>query len=219
MVYVEVLAKMLKIDLDAVSQALDFHFKSKQKPIELNFGVIKAAYIGQAVILRRPIPYIVEPMNATQDCILATGTRRQALGAIFGGVQLVAWYPITPATSLAEALMEYLPLLRKDPLDPTKNTFAIVQAEDELAAIGMAVGAGWAGLRAMTSSSGPGISLMAEYAGPGIFCGGAHCGLGRPACWSEHGPPHSHRPGRSDLHSFHGAWRHPAGCPVAGICE
>jgi 2-oxoglutarate ferredoxin oxidoreductase subunit alpha len=84
-------------------------------------------------------------------------------------VQFAAWYPITPASSLAESLNEYLPMLRKDPEEPGKNTFAVVQAEDELAAIGMAVGAGWAGLRAMTSTSGPGLSLMTEYAGLAYF--------------------------------------------------
>ena len=99
---------------------------------------------------------------------MADGNTAAALGAIYGGVQFVAWYPITPASSLAESLMEYLPLLRKDP-ETGKNTYAVVQAEDELAAIGMAIGAGWAGLRAMTSTSGPGLSLMTEYAGLAYF--------------------------------------------------
>ena len=94
---------------------------------------------------------------------MADGNTAAALGAIFGGVQFAAWYPITPATSLAESLVDFMPLLRKDPVEPGKNTYAIVQAEDELAAIGMAIGAGWSGLRSMTSTSGPGLSLMAEY--------------------------------------------------------
>jgi 2-oxoglutarate/2-oxoacid ferredoxin oxidoreductase subunit alpha len=169
MVYVGILAKMLDIDLDALYQALNFHFKGKQKPIDLNFDVIKAAHIWAENNLEKTDPYRVEPMNATEGYIMADGNTAAALGSIYGGVQLEAWYPITPATSLAEALMEYLPKLRKDPDDPEKNTFAIVQAEDELAAIGMAVGAGWAGLRAMTSTSGPGISLMSEYAGLAYF--------------------------------------------------
>jgi 2-oxoglutarate ferredoxin oxidoreductase subunit alpha len=84
-------------------------------------------------------------------------------------LHFAAWYPITPATSLAESLLEYLPILRKDPLQPSRNTYVVVQAEDELAAIGMSVGAGWAGLRSMTSTSGPGLSLMAEYAGLAYF--------------------------------------------------
>lgn len=99
---------------------------------------------------------------------MAEGNVAGALGSIFGGVQFAAWYPITPASSLAEALNEYLPVFRKDPVTG-RDTFAVVQAEDELAAIGMAVGAGWAGLRSMTSTSGPGLSLMAEYLGLAYF--------------------------------------------------
>jgi len=99
---------------------------------------------------------------------MSDGNTAAALGSIYGGVQFVSWYPITPASSLAEALSEYLPLLRKDP-ETGKNTYAVIQAEDELAAIGMAVGAGWSGLRAMTSTSGPGLSLMTEYAGLGYY--------------------------------------------------
>jgi len=114
--------------------------------------------------LEKRDPYRVEPMDATKDYIMTDGNTAAALGSIYGGVQFAAWYPITPATSLAEELGEYLPILRKDP-ETGKNTFAIVQAEDELAAIGMAIGAGFAGLRSMTSTSGPGLSLMTEYIG------------------------------------------------------
>ena len=169
MVYVGILSRMLDIDLEFIRQALDFHFKGKQKPIDSNFGVVKSAADWADANLNKTDPYWVEPMNATEGYIMADGNTAAALGAIYGGVQFEAWYPITPATSLAEALMEYLPILRKDPENPDKNTFAVVQAEDELAAIGMAVGAGWAGLRAMTSTSGPGLSLMTEYAGLAYF--------------------------------------------------
>jgi 2-oxoglutarate ferredoxin oxidoreductase subunit alpha len=169
MVYVGVLACMLAIDLDAIYQALNFHFKGKLKPIDMNFNVVKSAYDWAEKNLQKTDPFLVQPMDATSGYIMADGNTAAALGSIYGGVQLAAWYPITPASSLAEALMEYLPLLRKDPEDPDKNTFAIIQAEDELAAIGMAVGAGWSGLRAMTSTSGPGLSLMAEYAGLAYF--------------------------------------------------
>ena len=168
MVYVGVLAQMLDIDLDKIYQALNFHFKGKTKPIDLNFGVVQAAAQWAADNLDKKDPYRVEPMDATQGLIMADGNTAAALGAIYGGVHFVSWYPITPATSLAESLMEYLPQLRKDP-ETGKNTYAVVQAEDELAAIGMAVGAGWAGLRAMTSTSGPGLSLMTEYAGMAYF--------------------------------------------------
>ncbi len=169
MVYVGVIAQMLKIDLDAIRQALDFHFKGKPKPIELNFSVIQVAYEWAGDNLTKTDPFVVEPMDATNGYIMADGNTAAAIGSIYGGVQFAAWYPITPASSLAETLIEYLPLLRKDPIEPGKNSFAVLQAEDELAAIGMTVGAGWAGLRAMTSTSGPGLSLMAEYAGLAYF--------------------------------------------------
>jgi 2-oxoglutarate ferredoxin oxidoreductase subunit alpha len=164
MVYVGVLAQMLGIDLEKIYQALDFHFKGKQKPIELNYGMVTRAAEWAAQNLEKRDPFRVVQMDATTGYILADGNTAAALGSIYGGVQFAAWYPITPATSLAEELSEYLPILRKDP-ETGKNTFAVVQAEDELAAIGMAIGAGFAGLRSMTSTSGPGLSLMTEYIG------------------------------------------------------
>ncbi|MFN2214083.1 MAG: 2-oxoacid:acceptor oxidoreductase subunit alpha [Anaerolineales bacterium] len=164
MVYVGVLAQLLGIELERIYQALDFHFKSKQKPIELNFSIVKSAAKWAELNLEKRDPYRVEAMDETHDLIMADGNTAAALGSIYGGVNFAAWYPITPATSLVEGLEEYLPMLRKDP-QTGKNTYAIVQAEDELAAIGMAIGAGWAGLRSMTSTSGPGLSLMTEFAG------------------------------------------------------
>jgi 2-oxoglutarate ferredoxin oxidoreductase subunit alpha len=169
MVYVGVLANILGIDLDKVHQALNFHFKNKPKPVELNFSVVQKSFNWAHENLEKKDPYHLEPMKATDGYILADGNTAAAMGAIFGGVQFAAWYPITPASSLAESLLEYLPILRKDPLQPSRNTYVVLQAEDELAAIGMAVGAGWSGLRAMTSTSGPGLSLMAEYAGLAYF--------------------------------------------------
>jgi 2-oxoglutarate ferredoxin oxidoreductase subunit alpha len=169
MVYVGVISRLLNIDMDKIYQALDFHFKGKQKPIDLNFGVIQAAYDWAGDNLEKKDPYLVESLDLTRDCIMADGNTAAALGAIYGGVQFVAWYPITPASSLAEALNEYLPKLRTDPQEEGKNTFAVVQAEDELAAIGMTIGAAWSGLRSMTSTSGPGLSLMTEYAGLAYF--------------------------------------------------
>lgn len=169
MVYVGALAYLLGIDLNMIRQALEFHFKGKQKPIDLNFNVVLNTYDWAEKSLEKRDPYVVEPMLATSDYIMADGNTAAALGAVYGGVQFVSWYPITPATSLAEALQEYLPKLRKDTVESEKNTFAVVQSEDELAAIGMAIGAGWSGLRAMTSTSGPGLSLMAEFAGLAYF--------------------------------------------------
>jgi 2-oxoglutarate/2-oxoacid ferredoxin oxidoreductase subunit alpha len=168
MVYVGVVAQILNIDLEKIHQALDFHFKGKAKPIELNFNIIQAAADWAAANLTKTDPYQAEPMDATNGYIMADGNTAGALGAIYGGVQFTAWYPITPASSLPEALIEHLPKLRKDP-ETGKHTYAVVQAEDELAAIGMIVGAGWGGLRAMTSTSGPGISLMGEFSSLAYF--------------------------------------------------
>ena len=163
MVYVGVLAQMLGIDLEKIHAALSFHFKGKQKPIDMNFNTVKAGAEWAKANLEKKDPFFVEPMNKTEGLIMADGNTAAAIGSIFGGLQFAAWYPITPASSLAEALNDYLPQLRKR--EDGKHTYAVVQAEDELAAIGMAIGAGWSGLRAMTSTSGPGLSLMTEFAG------------------------------------------------------
>jgi 2-oxoglutarate/2-oxoacid ferredoxin oxidoreductase subunit alpha len=167
MVYVGILAQMLEIKFDAIQQALDFHFKGKEGPIKSNLSVINAGAEWAEKNLKKTDPFVAEKLEKTGDLIMSDGNTAGALGAIYGGVQFAAWYPITPASSLAESLNIYLPQLRKTKAG--KNTYAVVQAEDEIAAIGMAVGAGWAGLRAMTSTSGPGISLMAEYAGLAHF--------------------------------------------------
>jgi len=163
MVYVGILAQMIGIDMEKIRQALDFHFKGKVPAIDSNFNAIKTGAEWAAQNLKKTDPYWVEPMNATEGYVMADGNTAAALGAIYGGVQFAAWYPITPASSLAEALNVYLPQLRKS--SDGKNTYTVLQAEDELSAIGMAIGAGWSGLRAMTSTSGPGISLMSEFAG------------------------------------------------------
>lgn len=164
MVYVGVLSFLLGIELELIHQALDFQFKGRLKPIDQNYQVVEAAYLWSKQNLTKTDPYKAEKMHGTDDCIMTDGNTAAALGSIFGGVQFTGWYPITPATSLAESLMEYLPKYRVDP-ETGKDTFAVVQSEDELAAIGMAIGAGWGGLRSMTSTSGPGLSLMSEYIG------------------------------------------------------
>jgi 2-oxoglutarate ferredoxin oxidoreductase subunit alpha len=163
MVYVGVLAQMIGIDLEMIHAALNFHFKNKQKPVDMNFGAVKAGAEWAKANLEKKDPFQIEPMDKTNGMIMADGNTAAAIGSIFGGVQFVAWYPITPASSLAEAMNDYFPMLRKR--EDGKHTYAVVQAEDELAAIGMAIGAGWSGLRAMTSTSGPGLSLMTEFAG------------------------------------------------------
>jgi 2-oxoglutarate ferredoxin oxidoreductase subunit alpha len=163
MVYVGTLAHMIGIDLEAIHAALSFHFKGKQKPIDMNFNMVKAGVEWAKANLEKKDPFYLEHMDKTDGLIMADGNTAAAIGSIFGGAQFVSWYPITPASSLAEAMSDYFPMLRKR--EDGKYTYAVLQAEDELAAIGMAVGAGWSGLRAMTSTSGPGLSLMTEFAG------------------------------------------------------
>jgi 2-oxoglutarate/2-oxoacid ferredoxin oxidoreductase subunit alpha len=168
MVYVGALAYLLAIPLAKIDEALTVHFKNKRKLIDSNMQVVRVAYGWAEENLEKTDPYRVEPMDATGGKILITGNEAAALGAVFGGVSFAAWYPITPSTSLIDGLNEYLPRLRRDP-ETGEPTYAVVQAEDELAAIGMILGAGWAGARAMTATSGPGISLMAEFTGLGYF--------------------------------------------------
>ena len=112
-------------------------------------------------------PFFIERMNETEGKIIIDGNAACGMGAVFAGVTVVAWYPITPSTSVVEATTDLLKKLRVTP--EGKATFAVVQAEDELAAIGMVLGAGWAGARAMTATSGPGMSLMAEFCGLGYY--------------------------------------------------
>jgi 2-oxoglutarate ferredoxin oxidoreductase subunit alpha len=162
MVYVGVVAQMLGIDLDVIYKVLLDQFKKKTSVADSNFAIVKLAADWARDNLEKRDRYHVEAMPPLDDYVMTDGNTAGALGAIYGGFQFCGWYPITPATSLAESLNTFAPKLRKDP-ETGKHNFAIVQAEDELAAIGMAVGAGWAGLRAMSSTSGPGISLMTEY--------------------------------------------------------
>jgi len=167
MVYVGVAAQLLKIDLAVVESGLRKQFAKKVKVFELNFGAVKAGYDYAAEKFTKQDPYVIERMDRTAGKIIIDGNAAAGMGAVFAGVTVVAWYPITPSTSLVEATTDLLKKLRVTP--EGKATFAVVQAEDELAAIGMVLGAGWAGARAMTATSGPGISLMGEFAGLGYY--------------------------------------------------
>ena len=167
MVYVGVLAQMLGIEMDKIQQALEFHFKKKEKPVQINMDIIKSSAAWAAENLEKKDPYYVEAMNKTDGLIMANGNTAAALGSIYGGVQVVGWYPITPATSLVETMNAYLPGLRS--AENGKRTYAVVQAEDELAAVGITIGAAFSGARAMTSTSGAGISLMGEFVGLAYF--------------------------------------------------
>jgi 2-oxoglutarate/2-oxoacid ferredoxin oxidoreductase subunit alpha len=163
MIYVGVLAKLLDIDMGEVEKALRKQFAKKVKAANLNFAAAQAGYDYAAATLTKQDPYRIERMNKNQGKIIMDGNSASALGCVFAGCTVLSWYPITPSSSLAESMIEYLKRFRIGP--DGKATFAVVQAEDELAAIGMVIGAGWAGARAMTTTSGPGISLMSEFAG------------------------------------------------------
>jgi 2-oxoglutarate ferredoxin oxidoreductase subunit alpha len=167
MVYVGVVAHILNLDLQVVENGVRKQFAKKQKVFDLNFGAVKAGYDYAQEKLVKQDPYLIEHMNQTAGKIIIDGNAAAGMGAVFAGVTVVAWYPITPSTSLIEATADLLKKFRVTP--EGKATFAVVQAEDELAAIGMVLGAGWAGARSMTSTSGPGISLMAEFAGLGYY--------------------------------------------------
>jgi 2-oxoglutarate ferredoxin oxidoreductase subunit alpha len=167
MVYVGVIAQLLSIDLTVVEDGLRKQFAKKQKVFDLNFGAVKAGFDYAQEKLPKQDPYIIQRMDQTAGKIIIDGNAACGMGAVFAGVTVVAWYPITPSTSLIEATTDLLKKFRVTP--EGKATFAVVQAEDELAAIGMVLGAGWGGARSMTSTSGPGISLMAEFAGLGYF--------------------------------------------------
>ena len=162
--YVGIVAQMLGIEFEEIRGALMTHFRGKEGPVNVNMKMIEEAGRWAQDNLTKEDPYFVKRDSQTENKILIDGNTAGALGAIYGGVTFAAWYPITPASSLADALKEYLPKLRIDK-ESGKSNYVIIQAEDEMAAIGMAVGAGWAGARAMTSTSGPGISLMAEFTG------------------------------------------------------
>jgi 2-oxoglutarate ferredoxin oxidoreductase subunit alpha len=166
MAYVGVLARLLSVEMAEVEAAIGKVFSKKAKARELNIAAVRAGFDGAAMLEKRD-GLRVRRMDATRGKVIVDGNTAAAMGALFGGVTVVTWYPITPSSSLIEALIGHLRRYRMGP--DGKPTFAVVQAEDELAAVGMAIGAGWAGARSMTASSGPGISLMSEFAGLAYF--------------------------------------------------
>jgi 2-oxoglutarate ferredoxin oxidoreductase subunit alpha len=167
MIYVGVMAQLLHLDMAEVEKALRKQFAKKVKAADLNWNAAKAGYDYAATSLTKSDPFTVERMDKTHGMIIIDGNSAAAMGSMFAGVTVVTWYPITPSSSLVESLIDYMKAYRVGP--DGKATFAIVQAEDELAAIGMVLGAGWAGARSMTATAGPGISLMAEFAGLGYY--------------------------------------------------
>ncbi len=163
MVYVGVAAQLLGIDMNAVDAALVKAFGAKPKALAVNQAAAKVGAKWAAENLVKRDPYRVEARDLTKGKILIDGNSAAALGSLMAGCTVLTWYPITPSSSLAEALQEHFAKYRKGP--DGEQRYAVVQAEDELAAVGMAIGAGWAGARSMTTTSGPGISLMSEFIG------------------------------------------------------
>ncbi len=167
MVYVGIVAELIGIERQEIIAAIPKQFKGTHKAIDPNVAAIDKGIEFTKANLPKQNKWRIERMNKTAGKIIIDGNAAAAIGAMFGGVTVVTWYPITPSSSLCESLIDYMKQHRIGP--DGKATFAIVQAEDELAAMGMVLGAGWAGARSMTSTSGPGISLMAEFAGLGYF--------------------------------------------------
>ena len=163
MVYVGVVANLLTIDMVEVEKAIRKQFAKKVKAANLNLAAAQAGFEYAKANLQKRGAFYIERMDKTAGKIIIDGNSAAALGCMFAGCTVVTWYPITPSSSLVETLIEYMKEYRIGP--DGKATFAIVQAEDELAAIGMVIGAGWAGARSMTATAGPGISLMSEFAG------------------------------------------------------
>jgi len=164
MIYDGILAKLLGIDLSLMEKALGKQLGKKAKAVTLNVGALKAGWDYAEATFTKQDPFVIEPMNETAGKILIEGNAAAAIGCMLAGVTVVAWYPITPSSSLCESLITYMKKYRVDKATG-KATFAIVQAEDEIASLGMVIGASWAGARSMTATAGPGISLMGEFAG------------------------------------------------------
>jgi 2-oxoglutarate ferredoxin oxidoreductase subunit alpha len=167
-VYLGALSALLDMEVEAVQQAIAAQFKGKEKLVPANFAALEKGRAWAQENLSCPIGLTLKRADSVGDRIFVEGNAAAALGAVYGGATVCAWYPITPSTSLAEAFEKYCGKLRKDPETGAKR-YAIVQAEDELASIGMVIGAAWNGARAFTATSGPGISLMQEFVGLAYF--------------------------------------------------
>src|SRR5213594_2082449 len=163
MIYGGVVAKLREIDMAELEKAIRKQFAKKVKAANLNLSAVQAGFDYAAASLPKRDPYYIQRMDKTTGKIIIDGNSAAAVGCMFAGCTVVTWYPITPSSSLVETMIEYMKEHRIGP--DGKATFAIVQAEDELAAVGMVIGAAWAGARSLTSTAGPGISLMAEFTG------------------------------------------------------
>ena len=173
--YTGALVALLDIDMDVLGEMIREQFAKKRSLLDSNFRALHLGYDYAKKAFQCPLPIRLERMNATRDQVVLDGNTAAALGCLYAGATVGAWYPITPATSLMEAFSGFCKRYRVDP-ETKRNNYCILQAEDELAAAGITIGAGWAGARAFTSTAGPGISLMSEFIGlayyteiPGVF--------------------------------------------------
>ena len=162
--YLGTLVALLDIDMKIIDHMLEEKFSKKKALLDSNHKALRAGYDYAIDNLDCPLPFRLEKMDATSDKILIDGNTATALGCVYAGATVAAWYPITPSTSVMDAFKQFCQDCRRDK-ETGKNNYCILQAEDELAAIGMVIGAGWNGARAFTSTSGPGISLMNELIG------------------------------------------------------
>jgi 2-oxoglutarate ferredoxin oxidoreductase subunit alpha len=167
-IYLGALSALLDMDVAEIEKLFGEQFRGKEKLIPPNVNALQLGRNWALENLKCPLPIRLQRANAVGDRIFLEGNAASALGAVYGGATVCAWYPITPSSSLADAFTRHCNRLRVDP-DTKTNRFAIVQAEDELASIGMVIGAGWNGARAFTATSGPGISLMQEFIGLAYF--------------------------------------------------
>jgi 2-oxoglutarate ferredoxin oxidoreductase subunit alpha len=210
MIYDGILSRLLSIDMPQMERALRKQLGKKVKAIELNMQALTAGYDYAAEHLLKSDPFVIEPTDKTDGLILIEGNDAAAIGCMMAGVTFVGWYPITPSSSLCESLIEYLKKYRRDP-DTGEATYAAIQAEDELAALGMVLGAGWMGARAMTSTAGPGLSLMAEFTGLGYYAEVPGVVFDIQRCGPSTGLPT--RTGQQDILSAaflsHGDTKHP----------
>ncbi len=167
-VYVGALAELINIDFDVLTGMVSAQYKGKDALIKPNIHALEIGRNYARDYLETPLPIQLRRSDAIGDAIMIEGNTATGLGAIYGGATVCAWYPITPSTSVAESFERYANRLRVDKATGKKR-FAIMQAEDELSAIGMVIGAGWNGARSFTATSGPGVSLMSEFLGLAYF--------------------------------------------------
>ena len=189
--YAGVVAALIDVDLEVINTLLRESYGKKPKLLDSNSKALRFGYDWAKQHLQCPLPLRLERMDQTRGHIMIDGNTAAGLGCVYAGATVGAWYPITPSTSLMDAFKGFCERYRVDP-DTGERNYAVIQAEDELAAIGMVLGASWNGARAFTPTSGPGISLMNEFVGPGLLRRDPVRDLRRAArrAFDRHADPH-----------------------------